>query len=67
MESVLCKVCLYLVTQLCLTVVDPVNCSLPGSSVHEILHKQEYWSELPFPLERDLLVQRLNASILYCR
>ena len=26
-----------LVTQLCLTLCDPMGCSLPGSSVHEIL------------------------------
>ena len=24
-------------------------CSLPGSSVHGILHTQEYWSKLPLP------------------
>ena len=27
-------VCVCLVTQLCLTLCDPMNCSLPGSSVH---------------------------------
>ena len=26
-----------IITQLCLTLCDPVDCSLPGSSVHEIL------------------------------
>ena len=39
---------LCLVTQLCLTVCDPMDCSPPGSSVHGIL-RQEYWSGLPFP------------------
>ena len=34
--------------QLCLTLCDPVDCSLPGSSVHGIL-RQEYWIGLPFP------------------
>ena len=29
--------------QLCPTVCDPMNCSLPGSSVHGIF-QQEYWS-----------------------
>ena len=28
---------LCLVTQLCLTLCDPMDCSLPGSSVHGIL------------------------------
>ena len=29
--------CVYLVVQLCLTVYDPIDCSLPGTSVHGIL------------------------------
>ena len=41
------------VTQLCLTLCDPVDCSLPGSSVHEI-SGQEYWSGQPFPFPGDL-------------
>ena len=32
---------------------DPVDCSLPGSSVVGFL-RQEYWSGLPFPSPRDL-------------
>ena len=39
--------------QLCLTLCDPVDCSLPGSSVHGIL-RQEYWSGLPCPSPGDL-------------
>ena len=34
--------------QSCLTLCDPVSCSLLGSSVHGIL-LQEYWSGLPCP------------------
>ena len=30
-----------------------MNCSLPGSSVHGF-PRQEYWSELPFPIPGDL-------------
>ena len=30
-------VCCVLVTQLCLTLCDPMDCSLPGSFVHGIL------------------------------
>ena len=39
--------------QSCLTLCDPVDCSLPGSSVHGIL-RQEYWSELPCSSPGDL-------------
>ena len=42
-----------LVTQLCLTLCDPMGCSLPGSSVHWII-QEEYWSGLPFPSPGDL-------------
>ena len=35
------------VSHLCLTLWDPMVCSLPGSPVHEIL-QEEYWSGLPF-------------------
>ena len=38
------------VTQLCLTFCDPVDCSLPGSSIHA---RQEYWGRLPFPSPGD--------------
>ena len=36
------------VAQSCPTLCDPMDCSLPGSSVHGI-SRQEYWSGLPFP------------------
>ena len=35
---------LHLFAQLCLTLCDPVDCSLQGSSVHVISSWQEYWS-----------------------
>ena len=35
------------------TLWDPMDCSLPGSSVHGI-SQQEYWSGLPFPSPGDL-------------
>ena len=31
------QVCVYLVAQSCLTLSDPMDCSLPGSFVHGIL------------------------------
>ena len=42
-----------LVTQLCPTLCDPMDCSPPGSLVHEII-RQEYWNALPFPSPGDL-------------
>ena len=40
-----------LVVQLCLTLCDPVHCSLPGSSVHGILQArmQEWVYQFPSP------------------
>ena len=36
------------VAQSCLTLSDPMDCSLTGSSVHGI-SKQAYWSGVPLP------------------
>ena len=36
------------VAQSCPTLCDPMDCTLPGFSVHGI-SRQDYWSELPFP------------------
>ena len=44
---------LCLVAQSCLTLCDPMNCSLPGSSVHGEFSRQ-YWSGLPYPPPGDL-------------
>ena len=40
------------VAQSCPTLCDPMDCNLPGSSVHGIF--QEYWSGLPFSSPGDL-------------
>ena len=54
-----------LVTQSCLTLCDPMDCSLPGSSVYGILQcSPEYWSELPCPLPVDLPNPRIKAMSL---
>ena len=37
----------------CLTLCDPLDCSLPGSSVHEF-SRQKDWSGLPFLTPGDL-------------
>ena len=42
-----------LVAQLCLTLGDPRDCSLPGSSVH-VFFWQEYLNVLTFPSPGDL-------------
>ena len=39
--------------QLCPTLCNPINCSLPGSSVHGIFQAR-IWSGLPFPSTGDL-------------
>ena len=41
------------VAQSCPTLCDPMDCSLPGSSVQGF-SRQEYWSGLPFPSPGDL-------------
>ena len=38
--------------QSCPTLCNPMDCSLPGSSVHGIL-QEEYWSGLPCPSPGD--------------
>ena len=42
-----------LVAQSCLTLHDPMDCSLPGSSVPGFF-RQEHWSGQPFPSPGDL-------------
>ena len=37
------------IAQSCLTLCDPMHCSLPSSSVHGIISWQGYWNGLPFP------------------
>ena len=41
--------CCCLVSKLCLTLCDPMDCSPPGSSVHGISQARINWSGLPFP------------------
>ena len=48
--------------QLCLTLL-PMDCSLPGSSVHGI-SRPEYWSGLPFPSPGDLPDPRIKPGFL---
>ena len=41
-----------------------MNCSPPGSSVHEF-SRQDYWSGLPFPPPRIFPIQELNLRLLH--
>ena len=34
--------------------LNPMDCRLPGSSVHGDYSRQEYWSALPYPPSGDL-------------
>ena len=43
-----------------------MDCSPPGSSVHEI-SRQGYWSGLPFPSQGIFPTQGLNPGLLHCR
>ena len=43
-----CVCICYLVAKSCPTLCDPMDCSLPGTSIHRF-PKQEYWNGLPFP------------------
>ena len=45
--------CVYSVAQVCLTLCDFKDCSLPGPLSMEF-PRQDYWSGLPFPSPGDL-------------
>ena len=56
-----------LVTQLCLTLCDPMDCSPPGSSVDAILQVRVLeWAVIPFSRVISL-TQGLNLGLLHCR
>ena len=54
------------VAQLCLTVCDPMECSLPGSYVHGILQARILeWAAIPFSRGSSRLSS--NPGLLHCR
>ena len=56
-----------LVAQLCLTVCNTIDCSLPGSSVHGILQVRILeWVAIPL-LQGIFLSQESNPGLLHCR
>ena len=54
-----------LVTKSCLTLCDPLDYSLPGSSVHGILQAR-YWIGLPFPSPGELLNPGMDQTPISC-
>ena len=56
-------VCVCLCAQSCLTLRDPIDCSLPGSPLSMGFSRQEYCSELPFPTPGDLPDLRINHHL----
>ena len=52
------------VTQSCLTLSDPMDCSPPGSSIHGIFQK-EYWSGVPLPSARITIARRNINNFRY--
>ena len=50
------------VAQLCPTLSDPMDCSLPGSSVHGF-SRQEYWSGVPLP-SPSLLYKQIKKNMI---
>ena len=56
-----------LVVQLCPTLCDPMDCSLPGSSVHGISQARILeWAAIPF-LQGMFPAQESNPGLAHCR
>ena len=56
-----------LVTQSCPTLCNPMDCSLPGSSVHRLLEARILeWVTIPFS-RGFFLTQGSNPGLLHCR
>ena len=67
--SLVCWACavLCLVTQFCLTPSDPMDCSLPGSSVHRDSPGKDSGVGCPALLQRIFLTQGSNPGLPRCR
>ena len=55
------------VAQSCLTLCDPMNCSLPRSSVHGIIQARILEWVCHFLLQGIFLTRGSNPDILHCR
>ena len=50
------------VAQSCPTLSDPMDCSLPGSSIHEIFQARVVeWGAIAFSIPRTLLMENLES------
>ena len=56
-----------LVTQLCLTLCDPMDYIAHQAPLSMEFSRQEYWSGLPFPLQGIFPTQESNPGLLLCR
>ena len=61
------KLCESEVTQLCPTLCDPMDCSLPGSSVHRIFPGKNTGVVSHSLLQGIFPTQGSNPSLLHCR
>ena len=53
------------VAQSCPTFSDPMDCSLPGSSIHGF-SRQEYWSGMPFPNKAQAIPSQIMSLLCFC-
>ena len=58
---------LCLVAQLCLSLCDPMDCTLPGSSVHGESPVKNTGVDCHALLQRIFPTQGLNSGLLHCR
>ena len=59
---------LCLATQTCLTLCDPMDCSLPGSSVHGILQARILeWAAMPFSRVLCYIFSSIHLPSFFCR
>ena len=56
-----------LVTQLCQTLCDPLDCSPPGSFIHGILQTRNTGVGSHSLFQGIFLIQALNLGLLHCR
>ena len=55
------------IVQSCLTLSDPMHCSLPGSSVHGIFQARVLeWVAVVFSTQLTLAVQKWGQAALHC-
>ena len=67
-KSTVCVCVCVLVAQLCLTLCDPVDCTVDHQTPLSMeFSRQEYWSGLPFPSPGEPPNPGIKSSLLHCR